>query len=328
MTKDGATKSHVFRGAVSLRLVDGTESNKGSVVLRENESARVERIQGSGRPAIVMGYSAADPRAFARRMVRLPKVLDLLDIVADGNGLGKRREAGIDPTTGVYEGRMYRIGARVSGDITASIRTHCLMASSFPLAAQEPVVLDSAGHTFDGFPRTDVNGPATYGSIWARAAKVKPDYRKEDVPNHDYWIYAFGQGEEFMPERRGLLGMSASSGITFSLDAMRKTYHGARPARFRAVAGMASDRDVYPNVAGLADLWVFVDGQVKFKRTQFGPQDGAFSVNVEIGPTDHFLRWPCRTAATGSTTTGSSWAIQCWKWLRTRISNGAGPENQ
>ena len=37
-----------------------------------------------------------------------------------------------------------------------------------------PVHLDSVGHRFDGFPQTTGD---TFGSIWARAAEIKPDQR-------------------------------------------------------------------------------------------------------------------------------------------------------
>ena len=40
---------------------------------------------------------------------------------------------------------------------------------------------------------------------------------------------------------------------------------------------------------GLADLWVFVDGRLKFKRTQLRPQDGVVKIDVELGQGDRFL---------------------------------------
>ena len=39
----------------------------------------------------------------------------------------------------------------------------------------------------------------------------------------------------------------------------------------------------------MADLWVFVDGRLKFHRERFRPRDGAFRVDVEIGPDERFL---------------------------------------
>ena len=49
-----------------------------------------------------------------------------------------------------------------------------------------------------------------------------------------------------MPQGRGLLCMSPNKAISFNLAAVRQMYPGGRPARFRAVAGMADSRKLYP----------------------------------------------------------------------------------
>ena len=103
VAKDGSTKSHVFHGAVSLQLAGAVKGGTHAVVVRENESARVEGGDGAGAPTIVVHRTAVDPDAFVRRMICLPKVLDLLDIVAGGNGTGKRRNRGISPISGLSE---------------------------------------------------------------------------------------------------------------------------------------------------------------------------------------------------------------------------------
>ena len=143
-----------------------------------------------------------------------------------------------------------------------------------------PVQLDSAGHTSEAF--AGLSG-ATFGLIWARAAEVKPEHYTKG------WHYAVGECRQFMPEGRGLLGLHANTGITFSLDAMRRMYSGVRPARFRATAGVA-DRlaavATKPSEPGQADLWVFVDGQLKFKQTQRHPHAGTFNVDIELGAGD------------------------------------------
>ena len=91
-----------------------------------------------------------------------------------------------------------------------------------------------------------------------------------------------GRGEQYMPEKRGLLDMHPNKGITFSLEAMRKLYPGVRPVRFRA-------RPAWRAQKGLADFWVFVDGQLKLKRMHLRQQDGVVRVDVAIGPADRFL---------------------------------------
>ena len=101
------------------------------------------------------------------------------------------------------------------------------------------------------------------------------------------WIYTAEATDQFMPERRGLLCLPPSVGITFSLEAIRKRYPGVRPARFHAVAGLVGNPTRDPRAA--SDMWVFIDGSLKLKRIQLHLEDGPVPVDVEIGPEDRFL---------------------------------------
>ncbi len=44
---------------------------------------------------------------------------------------------------------------------------------------------------------------------------------------------------------------------------------------------------------------MFVDGQLKLKRTQVRPEDGTVNVDVEIGPSDRFLTLVSTDAGNG-----------------------------
>ena len=106
----------------------------------------------------------------------------------------------------------------------------------------------------------------------------------------EYWIYAVTRAEQYMPEGRGLLAFHTNAGVTFDLEAMRQLHRRVRPARFRAVAGVADARSVVPSFEnGFADVWVFVDGQLKWKRTGLRPEDGPVKINVELRAGDRFL---------------------------------------
>lgn len=76
-------------------------------------------------------------------------------------------------------------------------------------------------------------------------------------------------------------------------DAIRRMYRDVRPARFRAVAGLADGPYRNPNAKergfGLIDLWIFVDGQLKMKREQLRVSGGTVKVDLELGPSDRFL---------------------------------------
>ena len=91
-----------------------------------------------------------------------------------------------------------------------------------------------------------------------------------------------------MPQGRGLLCMNPNKGISFNLATVRQM-HSAGPARFRATAGMADSRKLFPGTESMAGFWVLLDGRLKLSRPDLRPQDGTFDINVEIGPEDRFL---------------------------------------
>jgi hypothetical protein len=276
--KQGSTTSHVFRGSVRLQSLGArAEKNDGVIVLHENEAARTERTAGD--VSVAMRRVEIDSHTFVRRLAQAPKPLDLLDIVAGGYGTVGRRERGINPANGMEEAVVYAGEYRPSDGVYRPIVWHKLIDGVFAFSrGAEPMVLDSDGHTFEFLPRTATTA-WTAGSIWARAAQIAPENRSNE------WVYTMGEGKRYMPERRGLLCMCANAGITFNLNAMRATYPGTRPARLRAMIGAVGN----PTQEGLADVWVFVDGRVKLRRTPLRDRDGAVPVRVEIGPNDRFL---------------------------------------
>ncbi len=227
--KEGSTTSHVFRGSVRVRLAAdaGQQSGKTEVVLRANQSARVERgrERRRGWRFAPQGAVAGHP-VFVRRLAAPLQTLDLLDIVAGGNGTGQRRECGIDPTSGM-EDPVFIAKVRDGDGRYRPVSYNRLIDGVFvPDGGPGPVQLDSAGHRFDGFPKTS---GTVHSSIFARAAAVKLDDRKLDNPELKglYWVYAMGPAREYMPDGRGLLALCPNAGITFDLESMRQL-HRAR----------------------------------------------------------------------------------------------------
>ncbi len=302
VSDEGATESRVFRGSVKVQVVGGTglaSATPQDVVLRENESARVERGV-NGDPQLVLSGEAGDPPKFVRRIYEPPKLLDLLDIVAGGRGTGNRRERGINPTNGTEDPSF--VARDRGGDCQyRPVDWHKFIDGVFmPDGRAGPVRLDSAGHAFDGFPHTSA---ATWGSIWARAEEVKPDQRAKI--GH-FWVYAMGRGEQFMPDGRGLLGLHANVGITFSLEAIRRAYPNVVPSRFRAVAGVGDAKPFHPTVDAMADVWIFVDGRLVLERIGLRPQDGTVEVRVDLGPDDRFLTL---VSTDGGNTPWADWVV-------------------
>ena len=284
--KEGDTVSFVFRGLVKVQtfpsLAGRGAGGEGSVVLRANESARVKKDHKTGGSRIITGVHVGAVPKFARYVYEPPKYLDLLDIVAGGDGTGNHRERGIDPTSGM-EDPLFVTHYRQGDNRFRPVFWHRLIDGVFvPNGGAGSVQLDSVGHAFDGFPKTSGE---TYGSIWSRAADIGP----KRVSTAQPWVYAILQDEQFMPRRRGLMGIYANGGITFDLRKMRRASPDMRPTRFRAIAGLGDGPRKDPEALGIADVWVFVDGQLKLKREKLRARDGTFPVDVALDSDDHFL---------------------------------------
>ncbi len=294
VSKEGNTTSFVFRGSVKVQTIGNNlpssagrgVGGEGSLVLRANESARVEKDAKTGAPRIVAGAKAGETPKFARRIYEPPKQLDLLDIVAGGDGTGHRRESGIDPTSGWQDPSFVAETRRGDGTYRPVTWNKLIDGVVVPARHAERMQLDSAGHVFELTAKNAGVAGMTHGSIWARSAEIAQPKLSGEI---SYWVYSMGVGEQFMPDRRGLLCIHANAAITFDLDAMRKTFKEARPSRLRSVVGLADARPLYPSARAAADVWVFVDGRLKFQHPDLRWRHGAVGVDVEIGRADRFL---------------------------------------
>ncbi|MBU4270613.1 MAG: NPCBM/NEW2 domain-containing protein, partial [Planctomycetes bacterium] len=287
---EGATESRVFRGSVKVQVVgDGLPSPSGRgaggegsgqvVVLRANESARVD---GGDEPRITVLGASAKTADFTRRIPKVTyKTLDLVDVVAGGDGSSGRRNRRIDPTNG-------QAGAMTPKDIDSKVmfigdgKYHRVEALPFvdgvfiPDGGKGAVQVDSAGNMFADFPDTR---NVTWKPIWAGGAIPT------DPPSP-----AFLGGIDYASPPHCLLFMHANNGITFDLEAIRRANPSCKLLRFHAVAGNSSEAMYSPNGERIiADLWVLVDGQVRFERHEVDGYSGAFSVSISIGGDDRFL---------------------------------------
>jgi len=275
--KNGRTLTHVFRGSVQLqgKAADGKTTSEVRI-LQANASACVEMNAERGvKPQSVLHPIVLNPRMFRRHLLPQPKVVDLLDIVAGGNGFGHHRDRGIDPTTGREDPQFVTDQRSDDGKYHLADAYPCIDGVFLANGRRGPVQVDSVGHTFAGLPKTD--GQAL-GSIWTRAAS--PPVATSTMQNDPAcWIYAYNF-DHYMPQKRGFLGLSSNVGITFDLQAVRDTYEDSTPVLFAAQAGKVGRT--------LADLWVLVDGRLAWKSGHI-QASGALPVRVKLQPGDRFL---------------------------------------
>ncbi len=174
--QDGSTMSHVFRGSVRMQLVgEGPEGRRGLAPGRIGE-----RRAGQRRRRVAFGDGEEGRRACRSSpaaCTRQPKQLDLLDIVAGGNGTGHLRDHGINPINGVRQ-VIWNNDYQQSDCRYWSVDWHPLVDGVFvPDGRIGAVRLDSAGHFYDGFPETT---GASFGTIWARSAVYNPDRVRQE----------------------------------------------------------------------------------------------------------------------------------------------------
>lgn len=64
--------------------------------------------------------------------------------------------------------------------------------------------------------------------------------------------------------------------------------------------------DHTPNPTSMADVWIIVDGQLRFKRLRLRPNDEILKIDVELKPTDRFLTY---VTTDGGNTTAFDWMV-------------------
>jgi hypothetical protein len=289
----GATQSHVFRGTVKVCVVDAAGNPLGQEqTLGANESARVA-VGGDAKSVTVTRVDAAAAEIFAgslvRRMPKLEtKILDLADIVAGGDGLGKARDRGINPGNGQV------VDVFAEGPFTDSDgrRYHPVPKRSyidgvFVPKAGIPVQLDSSGHMFNELGNTDSRCPRY---IWAGSI---PD---PDKP----LLNTVFQGVDYSDPKYGVFYLCADVGITFDLEAIRRAHSNAKIVAFDAFVGRAA-------IIGSSDVLVFVDGQ-EHVRWRASKQDRSRLIHVTLYDRDRFLTLVSGDGGNGVT---ADWHIWC-----------------
>ncbi|MBN1395824.1 MAG: hypothetical protein JW959_12450 [Pirellulales bacterium] len=300
VAENGDATSHVFQGSVQVKILSSPANGKGArdegsiVQLAAGESVLVIKDEAES----VRFTRPATPLKFVRRIYEPPKQLDLLDVVAGGDGTGNRRERGIDQASGMQD-TWYADNVRFDDHEYHPVIWNKFVDGVFvpyvPSYRSRTVQLDSAGNAFNGF--TDrriidgalihevVNGKTT-GSIWARAADA---YSSAEGWKREGLVYALNNDEALMPAGRGLMLLHSNAGITFDLAAVRETFRDVYPARFRATAGMGDGPRAHPHAFGMADVWLFVDGRLEWKRFDLCAKDGAVQIDVPLGQDVRFL---------------------------------------
>lgn len=271
---DGTGDVKLFTGSASL-LAGEQGIRSSSRMLVPGQANRV--FGDTGRVIDV----SLDPHEFVRRfdsstgIIWKGQSLDLADFIGDGCGLGTGRlEAGIDPRTA-------QRGDYAGIDRDADNR-YILMTQDryidgvFVPDGRTLQVVTSQGHSFDECPPTSgifyteiINGSGQNLAVFS------------DIN------YPLGriEGRVYGTADNPGIFLHTNLGITYDLNAIRVDLPEFAACTFTADAGLstAAPRD------GNAEIWVLVDGQIRFHQKVKNEKGKAYPVQIPLKQTDRFL---------------------------------------
>ena len=273
------TSLHVMKGKTVL--IAGNKSNKVSI---EVQKGVAKKVLASTQTVFDI---PCNERLFAREIDSASRLvwrgeteISLADIVGGGNGFGTGRlDYGIMFDTGklstgpLFIGN-YNLHYKVTQNFFRSVPEFASVDGIFvPDGGSESVVVSSQGHIFEGCPDTT--------STWCVPIINGARYKS----NSDVQFQINGQ--IYGTDEKPALFLHANIGITYDLNVIR----GQIPAektltRFSSI-GSAPNTSPF-GVPGLVDVWVLVDGKVRFSKTNMGSSE-SFSFDIPLSEEDRFL---------------------------------------
>jgi len=278
---DGTSDVHLFKGKASLIPGSKGRAVSSSQLLQVDQARRVNR---AGQVVSIPVETREFVRSIDSRtgLVWRGSGLDLADIVTGGRGLGGGNpRMVIDPTNGQYMEYVQR-GAAIRKATSPYSKVDGLKYVDgvfVPDGGQGPIVVSSEGTLFKECPDTS-------GNIRKDISVLSNVYDSErgrlTVGDTTY-------GYPGLPA----ITMHANAGITFDLDAIRNDLTDLEIVSFETLCAIAPNPTLNQpaaseSMAGRADFWIVVDGQVRKSLTAM-PINSSESVRIALQPEDRFL---------------------------------------
>ncbi len=262
-----ATRVDVFQGRVQTApAVDAANT----ATLTSGQAANISAGHITVDPA------GALPQRFVRSLALNVSQLDLVDLLAGGDGTSHLRGVGIDMRTGDW-GELPVVGEEAPDGHYHRVPALPVVDGIFiPDSTLGPSTVDSAGHKFP-LP-TSYRG--SFMHLWAGGAIPFP-------PSGNAPISSTLAGVNYSQDGHGLLEMHSNKGLTLDLTAVRRLHPGRSITRFASLVG--NTRLAADNPPAAASAYILVDGQPRFSREAFTAKDGALAVDVLLKDEDRFL---------------------------------------
>jgi hypothetical protein len=262
---DGSDEIQVFKGKVQAQ--PQAPGSVAPLLLKEGQAAVSTGQQ------IKLDPAGAQPQKFVRELGGAPGGLDLVDLIAGGDGTTHRRGVAIDyqkHAVGVFDPAFIVSGDyqyhRVSGSLVVD---GCFI----PDGSKGPVEVNSIGQTHV-FPST-VNH--VYDQIWTGGPiPGSPSKKYGPIPT------SLG-GIDYSGADHSILFMSSNGGLTIDLAAIQRLHPAYLLKRLQCVAGNGASGTT------LADVYVLLGDKVVFEQHKFQSSHAPFTVDVPLDPADRFL---------------------------------------
>lgn len=274
---NGDTHLHVVQGKTTL--IAGRHADKISIEVNKGSAKKV-----SGTTSAVSDIPFND-RLFARTINSVSRYIwrgetvriDLADVVGGGNGMGTGKiGSGISLTNGSCVADFNWSDRRGSGSYLPVEALPVVDGVIVPDSEDGTLPVSSAGHVFRECPNT--NG--LYYDEIRNGGSIRMTDTKSSFP-------MLFNGITYGTAERPLLFMHANACITFDLDAIRSAMPGFSVTGFRSRCILIEKSDRIRTEK--SDIFVLVDGKVKFKQYGFDRNGVALNVDIPLNDNNRFL---------------------------------------
>ena len=278
-----ATEVHVFEGEVEAHRPDASTDTQPMRFVA-NQSARtsadtdtITRIDHDTDRFAAVNHDGSLNRSVL--LARTDAGLDIIDIIAGGDGRGAARMRGIHPQTGEQNAEPildYSASFLDSHGGYTPVRANPFIDGIFIPHTTEEVQVDSSGRTVSGL---DVSTPRSFQLLWAGG--LMPFAGSQDVVEGVARMYPE------QPQQAPVLYFISNKGVTLDLDSLRE-HHGVRGTlTFRtlvqSIASLENSR------SGTADFLCLVDGNEVAEIRDMKQGSDPTPITFRIEPTRRFL---------------------------------------
>lgn len=288
-----ATDVVVFEGEVHVRR---TAASKEKVRLTTGMAVRADR-SGITDSQVDANAHMFEREFNGRRPTNLGMgEISLVDVICGSDPNEFRSAGSIDPETGMWSTLPWSESKGVRGKVgtgtVVPVKWNPWVHGIFvPNQQSQKLVFDLSGNTVD-LPAITGGG---WGPVWARRKmnrQLDPLASELDRDLEGFW--GAGTTTALLDRSRwvrdGVVGLHANVGITIDLQAIRQS-HGSAVKTFRGVLAHLEQSHVSQpfQPEAKATFQVFVDGKLRYNRTDFCRQDGDTMFGVELNEGDQLM---------------------------------------